>query len=231
MAHQAPPSASARVFNLPELLETILLEVSKLDRGDIYLNPATDLFVLQRVNKTFQSVIARNKSLRRRMFLEPFESGTTNLKPWHTAKWLVSTVGISMDGYRLCGVPSRYNSLTLRPPGKEQPFCKTTDASWRNMKICCVEKERGIEFGFGESTSRLMLSTDAVSWENVTLGKIHDGLMLLMPDLIEYWRAQEMHKAVSANSRQRDYVQHLEERVYDSEMRIRQVCARGDIWI
>ncbi|KAK3691339.1 hypothetical protein LTR37_018700 [Vermiconidia calcicola] len=52
------PGAAAQVLDLPELLETVLLNL------DI-----TTLFSLQRVNKRFLDVIAASKPLQRKMFL------------------------------------------------------------------------------------------------------------------------------------------------------------------
>lgn len=53
-------SAAAKVFAVPELLESILLNL-----------PLSRLFTLQRVNSTFKGVIGGSIAIRRRMFLEP----------------------------------------------------------------------------------------------------------------------------------------------------------------
>ena len=54
------PSLPAKVFAIPELLENILLHVSKV----------TDLFVLRRVNTVFRDTMKVAKALRQRMLLD-----------------------------------------------------------------------------------------------------------------------------------------------------------------
>lgn len=71
--------AAARVFDIPELLEQILLRFgdnfytprkpSPESKDPIHF-PIAELFVVQRVNRTFQNAIIGSIKLRRMMFLE-----------------------------------------------------------------------------------------------------------------------------------------------------------------
>lgn len=61
-------TAAATVFNIPELLENVLLHVDPFQ-----------LYVLQAVNSTFRSVIVNTKPIRKRMHLE-------QSKPYHQSR-------------------------------------------------------------------------------------------------------------------------------------------------
>lgn len=66
-------TAATRVFAIPELLEQILIEIGLSQHSPPFCNkftPATTLFLLQRTNSTFQSVIQKSKMLRSIMLLE-----------------------------------------------------------------------------------------------------------------------------------------------------------------
>ncbi|KAK4542616.1 hypothetical protein LTR36_006664 [Oleoguttula mirabilis] len=63
MESTIPASAAAKVFNIPELLENILLHLSM---RQLFVK---QLFVVQRVDWKFQGVITGSEKLRRLMFL------------------------------------------------------------------------------------------------------------------------------------------------------------------
>ena len=67
------PSAAARVFAIPELLESILLELSNdsiRTCGGLVLQPAERIFGVIRVNRTFKATIEGSPQLRRLMGLQ-----------------------------------------------------------------------------------------------------------------------------------------------------------------
>jgi len=68
-AAAAPPKAS--VFEIPELLETILLEL-----------PLKDLLLSQRVCTTWRSLAISSIHIRRALFLEPAARGPISYIDW-----------------------------------------------------------------------------------------------------------------------------------------------------
>ncbi|KAK3712109.1 hypothetical protein LTR37_009200 [Vermiconidia calcicola] len=68
------PSAAARVFAVPELLELILLQLGQHDTG----TELEDLFLFQSVNKTFRDTIQQSKKLQVLMSLAYEEGDASN---------------------------------------------------------------------------------------------------------------------------------------------------------
>ncbi|CZT19301.1 uncharacterized protein RCC_05149 [Ramularia collo-cygni] len=204
-------SAAQTVFALPELLESILLQISTFNQEDRHLNPAKDLFILQRVNKTFQAVITRNKTLQHHMLLQPNRPGSQDFSMEQTMSWLMSNVGFCWDRHEL--FKTKYKTLFLRPLDKGLRFAATKDASWRKMKIRFVSvsgengfwyddgndiglyliRDRGVDMRLGNHV-RVLLSQTLRFGVEMTLGKLHEGLISFMPSLIEYEKAVEEAK-------------------------------------
>lgn len=66
------PTACAQVLAIPELVESILLQVEP--EGPTYLHPlepTTALFALKRINRKFDDVITNSKALQQRMYNPP----------------------------------------------------------------------------------------------------------------------------------------------------------------
>lgn len=73
--HNMSPSAASRVLNIPELLEYIFVHIpsspsSSRSWGNSLPPPLFDLFVLKRVNSTFQTTINASKTCRQLMLLQ-----------------------------------------------------------------------------------------------------------------------------------------------------------------
>lgn len=230
-----PRSASSRVFALPELLEIILVHVSTFSRpsykrrGPNYVNPATDLFVLQRVNRSFQDIIVRNSTIRRRMFLEARPGGGQDKTIRHALDWLVKTVGVFKDDHEM---HVNGHTLGLHLRFKEQPFCKTHEASWRNMKIHCAQAsvETGISFRTRWTHVPLHI-IEANRVDGMTLGQLHDGLVSLIPLFIEHEEAAAatMKDVFEPRASSDDRIRALL-RKKDALKRILTECARADMW-
>lgn len=224
--------ASTRVFALPELLETILLHVATAlrpthnYRGPDYLNPATDLFVLQRVNKGFRDIIARNITLRRRMFLEPTPLdmiGPHQLGINHTVDWLISSVGVFNNGYELFGLT---NALGMHRKHDQHEFDKSLEASWRKMKVQCIATNQLVEIGIIIWKVRNWVGCFGRG-NGAILGEVHDGLQRLMPKLREYEDATEAHQGTWHH---RKWPKLPSRRMRVAARRIQEKCSSEDMW-
>lgn len=152
--------AAARVFDIPELLEQILLRLG----DDFYtprkpsaesekaMVPITELFVLQRVNRTFRNGIAGSIKLRRMMFLESdLDPGMDTQYGWSSAVyWFFHFAGMeySRDIVGDMYLP-RWNAdimtSSTRSWQSSMEFLKRKDhqvASWQDMKVRCPTFEQ-----------------------------------------------------------------------------------------
>lgn len=196
-------SAASKVFGLPELLEMILINASDdiqiVDRfaplGDhyTYQPPAKVLFVLQRVNSSFKASIVRSTLLQQRMFLRTYraENETRDLRYWSPVAWMrhqlirnnelelelfwafdhelvFDMVCKCLGGGREAGL-SKSSSPWLRP-----------EASWRNMKICCLEGKAladvSCELQTHDLCTKAFWRVEVKDKKSETLGSLSDWL-------------------------------------------------------
>jgi hypothetical protein len=220
-------SAATTVFDLPELLENLLLCVStSADDGVMsHRVPAKDLFVFQRVNSCFQATITRNKTMRQRMFLEPRPESVTDTlaNPQDSFQWLLNNIRVSVGGRELVG---NIGALRVRlSPDETGPSSTKTrkEASWRQMKLHCIDScgplhmaAWGLPFqGEGRTFDQK---------ESITLGQVYNGLQKLLPLVCEYGQA-----TVSSNpgmTRNILLVSELER----TGRRVGKALTRDDLW-
>lgn len=204
-----PVSAAQRVFDIAELVAEILLHLPNVDRAyseDITFFPDAQLFVLQRVSPTFQATILGNRILRQRMLLQSMPAGSPGPLYDHMAHWLLTEIGVSNEHFRLGGSIA---SLWARrsSPRKERSQDKRPEASWRKVKLHCVEGGRDtgaslriIDRTYAHRPYRLLRRFRYE--DNTTLGELHDGLQRLIPFIEEYQRAlQSSEELVEAQRR------------------------------
>jgi hypothetical protein len=131
-----PGTAANQVFNIPELVDQILL----LSSEDTYSLPVTHLFALQLVNTLFKDTIARNDILQQRMYANPAATSLDQIK-WmlrglrkhgkHSV-WLTSTNPIK--------IRVNCHALNKTIPSKElHPFLRP-EASWRKISLDSLEQ-------------------------------------------------------------------------------------------
>lgn len=114
----SPYSAATKVFDIPILLEHILLFVSASAKEDAVFEgynyytqdddtlcqgPTRSLFVLQRVNSLFKATISRNKVIQQGMFLRA--------RPRDVGDSPESTGGVSSKRFELSGMQTSHSSV------------------------------------------------------------------------------------------------------------------------
>lgn len=156
-----PSNAATKVFNTFELLENILIFISKANlprKNDNYISRAQRLrllYPLQRINKTFRNVINRSKTLREHMFKGMQEEevvarpGTS--KRWRLFRRILNPFAVVM--YQLVPLGRiSFHSSNLTPDSMflegrvvvpsgvnslEETRRLPRSASWRQMLISC----------------------------------------------------------------------------------------------
>lgn len=145
-----PPSAAQRVFSIQELLELVLLQE---------ILTVSNLFVIQRVDRTFQSTIKGSTPIRRKMVLEqsPSSKIETSQERDNTSDEYECSCGdlnpILRDECIWCDTgfvesydrPPPFNRFTFdysRPnlvvsfdPDESHPNASRGDESWRDMML------------------------------------------------------------------------------------------------
>lgn len=186
-------SAAQQVFGLPELLGEILAHtyISTLHRGRAALkgnvtHPGQNIFIFQRINTTFQATILRNKTLRRLMFFEPFPAWMEDDNPQHTLNWLISMIGVSGGAGSLTGEAGAlgYIGWYLTRNGDHY---KGPGASWRKIKTHYQRSDvvNGLRYySPGEYEFVVLRSFNCDG--NMTLGAVYDGLLKLLPFIMEH---------------------------------------------
>lgn len=123
-------TATIAVFNVPELLESILSHL-----------PMEDLFVTGGVNKAFHRIIETSPTLQRKLFLLPGKSQPEYWQPVRNritgklhaviapSSEIISNLTASEDGPGKPSIVSRLNPLLKRE------FCQTTDLLARRMVL------------------------------------------------------------------------------------------------
>ena len=154
--------AAARVFDIQELLEQILLRL-----GDDFYTPrkpspeseraihfpVLDPFVIQRVSRTFQNAITGSVKLRRMMFLESDpdpQMATASLWP-PALYWFLHMAGVPIDDVDEGDDEDDRDILLLPRLDLEcmqwkmsADFLKRKDyqgASWQHIKVACPKNE------------------------------------------------------------------------------------------
>lgn len=207
--------------------------------------PALRLFVIQRVNKTFQATIAGSPDIQKAMYLKPSRVLEWRSDRYFMANWLLKQITIS-DGVfelrgRATGLQIKHKSeyekssdpeglLIADYPHVEPAFDGPgPDESWRKIKLHCVEKSNLIDFSFIWPNSSALQRRHSIvlgsfhSNQEMTLGKVHDGLQRLLRFMIEhdYWQYGE----IAAQER-------WEPKVRDSFLSgLKKECARDDLWV
>ncbi|CZT19298.1 uncharacterized protein RCC_05146 [Ramularia collo-cygni] len=233
-------SAASKVFALPELLEAILLHVSldacrdgppQRSANAYFPFPAKPLFVLQRVNSTFRAIITHNKIIQRRMLLAPHPvSDMGAAQPGAVVSWFGDemTGGHPTEFSELYDQPFRfsYAGLWISPRLLKALQTAVSDpkASWRSMKIHCVD---------GGEPLRVLLTRDfgGAGWmfrfeDGVTLGELHDALLKVAPAVEEY-------RHYITDPMLHETMEDLERQVeieVNALARLREECKRDDLW-
>lgn len=191
-------SAAQRVFDLPELLEAILLQVSdecrpaKVPKSPGFAAPVCKYFVLQRVNKSFQAIIERNKTIQRRMFLLPYPAETSGVKAHNSVAWLRDDIGISHQGTRLSDLCGDLSFVTMwhmdTEPEGCRPFHSNGEESWRKIRVHGIKGGPPINFSYQHGRLGSIPGDP-----EVTLGELHDGMQSLIPLMVKYKQAHLEH--------------------------------------
>lgn len=240
-------SAAQEVFDLPELLEMILLQLTpEPDTQNAFSqqrHAAADVFIVQRVNRTFQSVISTSKSLQEQMCLRIHPEWEQSQDPQHMVNWLVNSVGITDvhdKGTRIVdggiGLSNLFESLSvdtllsdplrmlaidsLQKVRPQDEYFGRPEASWRNMTARCV----GDDVSFQIETQGWHRQTHLRRFtRNMTLGEVHDGLQKLIPAMVSYEKSLfEMlsHWAMTA-----------EDPFWKAEQIFKDEYSREDLWL
>lgn len=192
------------------------------------------MFVLQRVNSTFQATIARNKLIQQRMFLAPLLADTKGTHAYSRIEWFGENVRVA-DQY--CGLHLTYSEknkylserhrkarCVCQLPRDAQGIDGGPEASWREMQLHCIEKGEPLRLSFKSSGPSILLAVFLYE-DDMTMGQLHDGLLRLMEDLREY--AEEW-------AEYNDIYWGLDDDIDGigdvSLGRIEKMCARGDLW-
>jgi hypothetical protein len=137
-AHAIDPKASHRALQIPEILEHILVHL-----------PFKDLFVHQRVSKTFQTSIAKSPAIRRKMFLALDKN--TPLETWKLRK---SDHKRGRGKHRWKFYPGTNDEPGITTPVTLNPMLEVT---WPGSRSCARRKQSdGAEY---VSVSRQRFST------------------------------------------------------------------------
>ena len=182
-------SAAAKVFAMPELLEAILIEVGESEMKS--------LFVLQRVDTTFQDTIERTRTLRRVMFkqgtnkesdteptLNPLlfnKSANRVLYPLLFREWVPHESWPMEFGGNECEVS--FLDFIHATDVSQETKPRAANASWRTLKLCHSITARWIDCEISEQSVHKFFSfeTDA----HTTLGELADNLLKRCQD--KFW--------------------------------------------
>ncbi|KAM0723545.1 hypothetical protein Q7P37_000532 [Cladosporium fusiforme] len=183
-----------KVFALPELLECILVHLSHLQPL-----PALQLYVLQRLNRTFQETIQRSIGIQERMQLahiaesDPYTHGE-DLAP---IRWLSSRLPNTIppiktiDAFWPNHIGATLQQLSIDVPTAGQPrpnedaiarFKTPDDALWRKMKLASLPLtgEIFLDVQLNDSHARLTDGRDCsitrLQITAETLGEVFDVL-------------------------------------------------------
>lgn len=185
-----PDPAALKVFALTEILEKVLHHVANTTYAENSFGalPATRLFVLQRVNKAFQTTISQSPTLQQRMFL-----ASTPVKKFrgyrnHMAEWLLQEIGVWKLEKTLCG-PLRSLEFNFRPIANGRDIDKSKEASWRKIKLHCITNSGPIVIGLKDDDGHVVRRF-AYEDGGMTLGRLHEGLERLI-HLFEVGRVKE----------------------------------------
>jgi hypothetical protein len=121
-AHAIDPKASHRALQIPEILEHILVHLH-----------FKDLFVHQRVSKTFQASIAKSPAIRRKMFLTLDKN--TPLETWKLRK---SDHKRGRGKHRWKFYPGTNDEPGITTPVTLNPMLELT---WRGARSCAQRKQ------------------------------------------------------------------------------------------
>jgi hypothetical protein len=121
-AHAIDPKASHRALQIPEILEQILVHL-----------PFKDLFVHQRVSKTFRTSIAKSPAIRRKMFLALDKN--TPLETWKLRK---SDHKRGRGKHRWKFYPGTNDEPGITTPVTLNPMLEVT---WPGSRSCARRKQ------------------------------------------------------------------------------------------
>lgn len=199
-------SASAEVFAIPELLENILFQLACQCPDSLHnhiqystVQPAHQLFVIQRVSTTFRDVIHGSKKI-----LESTFVARTKMKPdkWvdhHPFNWLCQELGLKCGrsgpqedprfNNDYCSMTSFYERDFIL--GRNKAFFRP-EASWREMKVTDknITAPFTVLYEYDPGASKLYsVALKFVGMEKATLGPFWDKI-----DEVET-RKREEHRA------------------------------------
>jgi hypothetical protein len=235
---QTPRTAAAEVFGLPELLENILLHIPFVEDNSVirahmmnmvdqlfkvdgrFPDPSKELFILQRVNSTFSATISRNKTLQRRMFLAANPAGSGEVNLHNPIRWLVEVIGVCRGGYELTMFDDK-ESLDVHIHSREKRrSSREKQATWRKMKLHCTDNRAPVVVQFCGFESITALAEFGYG-DNMTLGRLHDGLEKLVPFIADF--NQDEERMIDNNGKFRSLWEH-------SLKRLEHECTREDLW-
>jgi hypothetical protein len=203
------------VFDLPELLENILLHVSTfaeakaqikgplamvwddsvqeivpLVHPTTYQAPSKELFVLQRVNSTFRDTISQSKIMQQRMFLAPTPGhgdipGSSQHIYQDTISWLLSEVGVRNKKYALYGRADRVVIHKLQRDFSHFTVNTSKESSWRKMRVYNRQGCGSTVLAFADWQNPWVFDEVCLG-EQLTLGSLHDKLRMMLSSL-EVW--------------------------------------------
>jgi hypothetical protein len=203
--------------------------------------PDTQLFVLQRVSRTFQATILDTKTLRQRMFLaltpEPQPSNWVHLYHSGMTDWLLREIGVSNERKELC---RRIHGLGISDTRALRPQDKRPEASWRKINLHCLERGNAINVRLVCIDNACVLLRCFGCKEDMTLGQLHDALQRLIPCISAHYCAvysvylyqkpfggafgSEENR--ESNARNWEAMQHA----WDTRRKLIAECARDDAW-
>jgi hypothetical protein len=124
-AHAIDPKASHRALQIPEILEHILVHL-----------PSKDLFVHQRVSKTFQTSIAKSPAIRRKMFLTLDKNTPPEI--WKLRK---SDHKRGRGKHRWKFYPGTNDEPGITTPVTLNPMLEITWRAWPGARSCARRKQ------------------------------------------------------------------------------------------
>ena len=187
--------AAARVFDITELLEHILIELSARTRrtAPSIVHPVYQLYVLQSVNCTFRNTIKRSRRLQQNM--EPLCPRQRTLPhetlPW--LHWLAHSTGLyvhhyspdyltddpSIFGVQLGRSDNGLSYLAQHCARSVKPSFEHVSASWRKVPVLSTADEKRLRVGMRVSGRPLTAHCYLAIWEwkegaTTTLGEVYD---------------------------------------------------------
>jgi hypothetical protein len=161
----AGSTASAKVFAIPELLDHILADIDM-----------KQLFVLQRVNSTFEAVISGSKQLRQNMWLErspPSFSSKSDINPLALERGgsrILRPYRMFIERSGVLHTWGQYFLDVLYKAAAVPPTVVKTE-SWRKMQVCRPFEDRTPEFVAIQPGTYHHF---ALSLKNHTLGEVYE---------------------------------------------------------